>query len=226
MGYYGKLEYKLKAKDLRKQGLSYNEILNKIPVSKSTISHWCRDIVLTREQITHLYQNKLTGSIKGSIIGAKKQQETRIIKTEKIHNESLKELGTITNRDKFIAGIAFYSAEGTKRDGKCVFANADPNLIEFMMHWFRTFMCVPENKFRCSIWIHDNLHELGAKKYWSNLTKIPLNQFYKSYISENKINSNKIRKNIHQNGVVSIRVLDVNIHRKIMGLIAGLFINT
>ena len=34
---------------LRKSGLSYGEILKKIPVAKSSISLWCRDVDLTVE---------------------------------------------------------------------------------------------------------------------------------------------------------------------------------
>ncbi|HSD98304.1 MAG TPA: hypothetical protein VLB73_01220 [Patescibacteria group bacterium] len=50
MGYVGKLNLKKKAQWLRKQGLSYKEIIAQIPVSKDTISKWCRDILLTDKQ--------------------------------------------------------------------------------------------------------------------------------------------------------------------------------
>lgn len=42
MGYFGKLEEKFLAQKLRKQGLSYKEILQQISVSKDTISRWCK----------------------------------------------------------------------------------------------------------------------------------------------------------------------------------------
>ena len=50
MGYFGKLDEKLKAQGLRRQGLSYKEILLQINVSKDTLSNWCRDIELTKKQ--------------------------------------------------------------------------------------------------------------------------------------------------------------------------------
>jgi intein-encoded DNA endonuclease-like protein len=45
-------ERKELVRDLRREGLSYKEIRQKIPftIAKSTISSWCRDIELTDEQ--------------------------------------------------------------------------------------------------------------------------------------------------------------------------------
>ncbi len=37
-------------KDLRRLGLSYGEIMDLIPVKKSTLATWCRDVRLTEEQ--------------------------------------------------------------------------------------------------------------------------------------------------------------------------------
>lgn len=50
MGYVGKLEEKFRALELRRKGLSYGAIRQQIYVSKSTLSIWCRDIELTKEQ--------------------------------------------------------------------------------------------------------------------------------------------------------------------------------
>jgi len=223
MGYYGFLEKKIKAQNLREKGLSYTEIQKIINVPKSTLSSWCRDIFLNERQLNRLLENKLKGSERGRIIGAKKQQEKRLEQIKQMLFDGKREVGILSKRDRFIAGISLYVAEGTKKDKVCCFANSDPVLIKFMSNWFREFCKVPENKFRGAIWLHEELDEKTAKKYWSNLAKIPLSQFHKTYIAENKIKSRKIRKNLHQYGVFSIRFSDAKIHRKIMGWIAGVF---
>ncbi len=223
MGYYGFLEKKIKAQNLRRKGLSYTEIQKIINVPKSTLSGWCRDIFLTEKQLNRILKNKLRGSAKGRIIGAKKLQEKRLVQIKQMLFEGKKEVGNLSERDKFIAGIALYAAEGTKRDKTSCFANSDPILIKFMANWFREFCKVPEEKLRGAIWLHKGLNEKLAKRYWSNLIQIPLSQFHKTYIAENKIKSRKIRKNIHQYGVFSIRFSDAKVHRKIMGWIAGVF---
>ena len=223
MGYSGKLEEKLLVQKLRKEGLSYKEIMQHVSVVKDTVSRWCRDIPLTEQQIQRLIKNKELGLRKGSLIAAENKRRKRVETTEKITQEALREIGKLTERDKFITGISLYAAEGNKADNNSGFSNSDPKLIKFMTNWFLEFAKVPKSKLRGAIWLHEGLNENNAKNFWSKLTGIPINQFHKTYIAKNKIDSKKIRKNIHNFGVFSIRFSDIAIHRKIMGWIAGVF---
>ncbi len=222
MGYFGKLDEKYRAQELRRQGLSYREILLQMNVSKDTISRWCRDIVLTKEQKKRLLNNKSFGQRKGSLVAAENKRQKRISRTREIFERSKIELGKLSKRDRFIAGIAFYAGEGEKTDGRGGFANSDPKLIKFMMRWFEEFCNVPLSRFRGAIWIHEGLNEDKAKKYWSKLTGIPQDQFFKTYIAKNKTNSRKIRKNIHQYGVFAIKFSMSDKQRRIMGWISAL----
>ena len=43
-----KKKEKAKAIRLRRKGKSYNEILEKVPVAKSTLSRWLRDVSLAK----------------------------------------------------------------------------------------------------------------------------------------------------------------------------------
>ena len=223
MGYSGKLEEKLLVQKLRKEGLSYKEIMQHVSVVKDTVSRWCRDIPLTEQQIQRLIKNKELGLRKGSLIAAENKRRKRVETTEKITQEALREIGKLTERDKFITGISLYAAEGNKADNNSGFSNSDPKLIKFMTNWFLEFAKVPKSKLRGAIWLHEGLNENNAKNFWFKLTGIPINQFHKTYIAKNKIDSKKIRKNIHSFGVFSIRFSGVTIHRKIMGWIAGVF---
>lgn len=223
MGYIGKLNLKLKARFLRRAGLSVKEIQKRLKVSRSSVSLWVRDIRLTEKQLRKLYLNKRTGGLKGSIIAAMNKIKKREKLTKLLKKEGIKDVGKLSKRDKFIAGIAMYFAEGNKGDGSVSFSNTDPLAIKFMIHWLRKFCQVPQNKFRAYLYIHDNLSEKKAKKFWSNLTKIPLSQFRKSYIVKN--NPRRLRKIRHINGVLKITVSNVILHRKIMGWISGIFSN-
>lgn len=223
MGYFGYLDKKLKAQSLRREGFSYGEIQKIITVPKSTLSGWCRDIALTEEQALRLLKNQLKGSEKGRIIGAKRQQAKRIEQIKKLLEEGKNEVGQLSSRDKFIAGVALYAAEGTKKDKSCCFSNSDPVLIKFMADWFRKFCRISEERLRGAVWLHEGLDEKKARSYWAKLVDIPESKFHKTYIARNKEGSKKIRKNIHQFGVFSLRLSDAKIHRKIMGWIAGVF---
>ncbi len=222
MGYVGKLEEKLRAQELRRQGLSYGVIIQQIHVSKDTISRWCRDIKLTQKQKNRLLANKIFGQKKGSIIAADNKRKARLIRIKAIFKDAKKELGRLSKRDRFIAGIALYSGEGYKNDGKGGFANSDPILIKFMTVWFQEFCHLPLSKLRGAIWLHEGLDEIAAKNFWSDLSGIPKEQFHKTYIAKDKKDSKKIRKNIHKYGVFAIRFSDSDKQRRIMGWISAL----
>ena len=221
MSYVGKLDLKLKARELRKKGLSIKEIQKRLRVSRSSVSLWVRDVKLTKKQLKKLYLNKSTGGLKGSIIAAMNKIKAREELTQRLLEEGIKEIESLSKRDKFIIGVAMYFAEGEKGDKNVSFSNSDPRAIKFMVDWLRYFCNVPEKKFRASLYIHDNLNERKAKQFWSKLIRIPLAQFRKSYIVKN--NPHRLRKVKHIYGVLRITVSNTNLHRKIMGWISGVF---
>lgn len=71
-------EVKERTRNLRRKGLSYSEIRSRIPLAKSTVSNWCKDIKLTNEQIARLDRRKINGGYAGSLKGAKVNQEKRV----------------------------------------------------------------------------------------------------------------------------------------------------
>lgn len=101
MGYIGNLQGKLTVQKLRKDGLSYSEIKKIINIPKSTLSGWCRDIILTESQISRLVKNKIDGATLGRIIGARKQQARRQLETKQMFIEGKKQVGNLTKRDRF-----------------------------------------------------------------------------------------------------------------------------
>lgn len=223
MGYTGKIESKLLAQQMRRQGFSYKEILTKIKVSKDTISRWCKDIELSEKQKSRLLHSKELGQRKGSLIAAENKRNLRKERTKVIFKLSKKAVGKLTERDRFIMGIALYAAEGTKTDRQGAFTNSDPRQILFMVNWFREFCKVPQERLHGALWLHEGLSEETAQQYWSRVTGIPIKNFYKTYRSKDKKDSHKIRKNVHQYGVFAIRFTHAEIHRHIIGWISALF---
>lgn len=221
MGYAGKLNLKTKARELRKAGLSIGNIQKKLKVSRSSVSIWVRDVNLTQKQFAKLYLNKKTGALRGCMVAALNKIEKRKRITKELLRKGKKEMGKLSKRDRFVIGVAMYFAEGDKVGESIGFSNSDPRAIKFMIDWYREFCKIPEDKFRCNLYIHDNLNELKARKYWSRLIKIPLSQFNKSYIVKN--NPIRLRKTKHECGVLKVSASNVNLHREIMGWIDGVF---
>lgn len=209
------------AKKLRSTGQSYSEIAQVTGVTKSTVSRWCRDIKLGDKEIERLERRKVEGGKRGRAKAAKIKKKETNQRIKRAIELGRKEVGLVTKRDRFVAGISLYAGDGRKGlYSKASFANSDPQLIEFMMGWFRDFCKVPCDKFRGAIWIHDNQDIEGAEVFWSRLTGIPLDHLHKTYkVSYNKDTS---KKNRHKNGVFKIIVCDVQLQRKIMGWMSKL----
>jgi hypothetical protein len=225
VGYFGKLEQKEIAKSLRKKGYSYGKIKLITGLSKDTISRCCRDIKLTISQITQLDNNRRQGQTIASLRGSKTNQLKRINSEITLLNEGVRQIGDLSNRDKFIAGIMLYQAEGSKTNNAVEFTNADPETTNFMVKWLENYCDINKEELKCSLWLHDNLDESIAINFWTKYLKVSSSQFNKTYFAKNKVNSLKIRKNIHQYGIIKIRYYNAYKLRLILGWIKGVLIN-
>jgi len=131
-----KLNLKPKAIKLRRKGYSINDIAKILRISESTASLWCRKIILTSKQKKNLEERtnkKLQKFFK--MVEKQKQDRTKI--KNKIQREAEREIGGLSKRDLFIAGIALYWAEGFKHqsEGRIGFCNSDPAMIKFMINF-------------------------------------------------------------------------------------------
>lgn len=216
----GKLKERLRAVELRKRGVSVREIQKILGVSRSSVSLWTRDVVLTEAQQEALIRRMKVSSYRGSLAAAAIKKERREQQERDLLVEGRQRVGSLTNRDMFIAGVALYFAEGDKRSNHVAFSNSDSSSISFMMRWFRTFAKVPKSKYRLYLYLHDHLDEVAARKYWSRVTKLPLSSFGKTYRVATK--AQRFRKTTHQHGVLRISISDVVLLRRIKGWIFGL----
>lgn len=221
MGYTGNLEKKNLIQKLRFDGHSYREIEKLTLASKSTIGNYCRNIKLSKKQIQKLLDNKKSGLIKASILGSQSNKNKRIYQENQLLKKGIEQIGKMSNRDKFIAGIALYQGEGSKTNNAVEFTNSNPETIKFMINWLIDFCMIDKSELKFSLWLHDNLNESTAIKFWCQFLEIKTSQFGKTYFAKNKVNSRKIRKNIHENGIIKIRFYNSAKLRLILGWIKG-----
>ncbi len=224
-----KSSLKEKAIGLRKNGLTYSEILRQIPVAKSTLSIWLRSVGLSKQQKQKLTEKKLASMKRGAI--AKRNQ--RINLTQLIKNNAISEIKSISSRELWLIGIALYWAEGSKEKEQNIgqgvtFSNSDPLMIKLFLKWLNEILKISKKDIVAEIYIHENsINNVSAvKKYWSNITEIPLSEFNYIYFKKNKISTK--RKNIGKNyyGLLRIRVIhSTNLNRKITGWIEGIIKN-
>ncbi|MBU2564115.1 hypothetical protein KKA23_00810 [Patescibacteria group bacterium] len=215
----GKVKEKREVEKLRKQGLSYNKILERIPVAKSSVSLWCNQIKLTEKQKEKIRQMQIKSRIINSQKGGKAIAEKRNKEIQEIKYFAKKEIKKLTKYQIKIIGTMIYWAEGSKTKGVEI-TNSDPELIKFMIYWLVNICNVPFPKLRAYLHIHANQNEEKAKKYWSRITKIPLNKFNKTWI---KHGGTGHRKNILYNGLVKIRYNNEDLRHKIMAWIEEIY---
>ena len=206
------------SRELRRQGLSFNEIRQKVKVSKSSVSLWVRDIELTKSQKQKLSKN----GVKKEVI--EKRRKTRLTRENNrrqlIIDKAKFEIKHLLRKELWLVGIALYWGEGAKtlRSG-VQFSNSDPRSIQLMMQFFKKNCKVPQNKFRGHIHIHPHLDEERAKMYWHNISGIPYNQFYKTSKQHSK--ASKGKKDTLPFGTFSIQICNTELFLKIKGWIEG-----
>lgn len=197
---------KLEAIRLRRKGYTYNEIIEKIKIAKSTLSGWINKEIDKDEE----KRLKILTTKKGlkKIIRINKLRSKKIQEIEKIiqlkYADSIKK---IDNNALFWIGLGLYLAEGAKTGRwKPIFYNSDPVLNRIMRIFFNKICKVPENKVHIQLVLHKNISEEKAKKYWSEILKIPISNFYKASYIQSKASKGKRPKNSLPYGTVQIAV--------------------
>ena len=106
-----------------------------------------------------------------------------------------------------------YWAEGSKGRSIVCFANTDPKLIKLFVTLLRSSFELDESKFRVRVHIHHYHDEEKVKKYWSDLTNIPLSLFNKTYHKQ-RSKEKTFRTNI--GGICFIKYNSVYLQERIM----------
>lgn len=211
------------ARELRKDGYSFSEIMNKIPnLSKGTLNGWLKDIKLSQKQQERLLSKIKAGAAKGRLKGAFTNHRKKIEITEQIIKSAKTEAKGKIRDSFFTNGVMLYWAEGDKTQERVGFTNADPLMIRFMMKWFREICRVHEDKFRVYLSIMVLHDKKESEEFWSATTKIPLDQFGKTRIKQTNLSG---KRNPSYMGTCRIVVSDKNLFRKIIGWRMGILEN-
>lgn len=214
-----KKEEQERARFLRRKGMSLNDIVGELGVSKASVSLWVREIELSDRQ------KKKLSTHGRSVESIEKRRISRINNTLRRHRiiiDAAKEkIATLSMHDLLLVGAALYWGEGGKTNkGMARISNSDPDVIRFMMQFFREIFNVPSKKFRGHVHTFSHLNAEKAERYWSQISSIPRQQFYKTY-SKPSIASKGKRDSLPY-GTFQIYVCDTSIFLTIKGWIERL----
>jgi len=211
---------------MRGKGISIIVIAKKLGVSKSTVSLWCRDIVLTDKQNQKLEKNKGISVKTGQRMGAEANKNKKLNVVQLADTWSEKVVGKISKRELLLVATALYWSEGSKSEQSSGFRfiNSDPGMILFMKKFLKEYMDIQDEDLICSIQIN-KVHEPRIGKvlsFWINLLHLQDKQFRKPYFITTK--SQKVYENYDDYyGICKLMVRrSSGLKYKMLGLIKSL----
>ena len=171
------------ALELRRKGSSYSQIRQNITVSKSTLSYWLRNFPLSKSQIDFL-RGKNPQRIERFRNTMKMRREAEELK---VFDKFKKNFGTLTKREKIIAGIFLYWGEGTK-SASCTVAvtNTDPDALKFFVHWLN-LLDVRNDQLSVALHLYTDMDCKKEMNFWSTYLEIPISNFRKPYIKKTRL---------------------------------------
>lgn len=207
---------------LRKQGLSYGEILKEVPVSKASLSLWLQDIELSHGQRERLEKKWEVARVKGGI----KRHLMRMEEWRLIREKAASEVEKLSKKQRWISGVMLYWAEGAKekehgQSTDIKFSNSDPRMLIIFQSWLNEFFNVSKDKPRYELYIHKRADWENAQLFWIKALAIKpgrVQVYFKPH------NPNPKRKNVglQYHGLIRISVpKSIKFVRRIDGWIAG-----
>ena|SRR3989344_2877893 len=178
--------FKPKAIKLRKAGKTYGEVIKllDIPIPKSTLSHWFREICLTgiqKERINRrVYVNIHRAQVK-AVLANKVKRKRYILEVQNRVSHLAKELDRKDSAK--IALAMLYLGEGFKsRNGLVGFANSDPGVINLFLRLLRKCYDIDETKLRITLQCRADQSIEKLEIFWGKITNVPRKRFYKAQV--------------------------------------------
>ncbi|QNE76890.1 hypothetical protein F0344_21760 [Streptomyces finlayi] len=203
------------ARELRLQGMTYDQIQVELGCSKSSVSLWVRDLPKpaprTREAASAIAKKGWAATLERREVERKQTQEA-----------ARKETAPLSDRELFLLGVGLYWAEGTKskphrRQERVSFINSDPDMIGVYLAWLR-LLGVTTERLRFHVHIHESADAAEAERFWREFVHADSSRFGKTSLKTHNPKTN--RKNVGENyrGCLVIHVLQsADLYRRIEG---------
>lgn len=212
------ISLRTKAISLRKRGKTYGEINNILHkfVPKSTLSYWCKNIILSSSQQENIKKHILKNIIAGQKIAVSVNKQKREKYLQSVEDRIKHLENVIKNKD--VAKIALsmiYLGEGAKNHrAALMIGNSDPAIISLFLRLLRYCYNIDEVKFRCTVQCRADQNIKELERFWSKVTKISPKQFYKARIDPRTVG--KPSKKPDYKGVCRIDYFSADIYTELM----------
>ncbi|MEU9058465.1 hypothetical protein AB0D13_06070 [Streptomyces sp. NPDC048430] len=211
-----------RARELRLQGMTYDQIQVELGCSKGSISLWVRDLPKPERSRSAVEQARLAGRMRWDHELAVRDDERQRTKAA-----AKAEIGDLTDRELLLIGVGLYWSEGTKdksydRRENLTFVNSDPGMIETYLAWLAVVGVTPD-RICFRVMIHETADVEAAERYWAELVGIDASALRKTTLK--KHNPKTSRKNTGETyrGCLVIRVSrGAELYRRVEGWWRGI----
>jgi transcriptional regulator with XRE-family HTH domain len=212
-------DLRARARELRLQGLDYEEIVAQLGVSKSSVSLWVRDLPRPPRVTPAECAKRAAERMRRYWIAERPVRAARRAAASAAAAASIRGL---TDREVLIAGAAAYWCEGAKnkphrRADRVSFTNSDPELISFFLLFLDT-AGISRSDLVFRLQIHETADAESAERFWLTLTEARKEQFRKTTLKHH--NPLTTRKNTGDGYHGCLR-LDVRQSRELYRKIEG-----
>jgi hypothetical protein len=181
-----------KARELRRQGWTYDRIQAELGCSKSSISLWVRD--LPRPEPRHTPEER-QGLMNKGLARLRAAQDAEHKETRQAATRAI---GRLTDRELLLVGTALYWAEGSKskpyrRTEVLQFINSDANVIRLYLRWLK-LLGVTHDRLTMRVSIHESADVQAAEQYWADIAGVEVSALSKATLKRH--NPRTVRKNI------------------------------
>jgi hypothetical protein len=153
----------------------------------------------------HLSKARKTAAINRKL---KRQRFFKVLRKENAHLAKLLNDNDVAK----LALLVLYAAEGTKNLARStlVFGNSNPRIIRLFLKLLRVSYKISEDKFRCTVQCRADQDSSFLENFWSQVTEIPLRQFYRTRIDKRSIGKKTV--NNRYKGVCRIDYLSAPVY--------------
>lgn len=213
------MHHKLKQKAIflrTERKLSYNAILEQVPVAKSTLSNWLGEYPLSSNRILEL--KRLAGKKNEARVELFRatMREKREREDDMVYQKYLKRFKKPSKGSLFVAGLMLYLAEGSKTNrNRVVITNTDYRMLKFFINWLELFFGVARSRVKLYIQLYKTMDARKEVDLWATQLNVPKSQIYKPFLRELKPASFSYKESF-RHGTCAIILNNTSTRREIM----------
>ena len=176
-----KISNKIVAINLRKRGLTYGEINNKLGTPKATLNGWFKDLILPIKAKNILLEKKRQNLIvlrkKATLVKKERQQVAHIKLFSEVEKYFKYIKFDIKTKEMLLAML--YLGEGFKNRSQVGLGNSNPEILRMFIRLVREVYKITGKQLQCYLYLRMDQNGDKEKRYWAKQLGLPISVFRK-----------------------------------------------